>query len=182
MKGLVFLLGLLPTIYASLVHITLLVKMTFIILLLVSESAKNGDILKLRNSNRLASFYFPIDVKNAWQLLVKSEDSFGNPNAFVTTLIEPYNADPSKVVSYQTWEDASNINCSPSYGAQFGSPLSTITTQIDMTLIVPPLRSGYYVVTQIMKVQRLHLLWKTIRQATLDSVRAILKSGSFWYQ
>ncbi|KAL1570345.1 lipase 2 [Candida albicans P57072] len=181
MKGLVFLLSLLPTIYASLVHITPASEDDFYNPPAGFESAKNGDILKLRNSpNRLASFYFPIDVKNAWQLLVKSEDSFGNPNAFVTTLIEPYNADPSKVVSYQTWEDASNINCSPSYGAQFGSPLSTITTQIDMTLIVPPLRSGYYVVTPDYEGPKATFaVGRQSGQATLDSVRAILKSGSF---
>ena len=104
--------------------------MTFIILLLVSRSAKNGDILKLRNS--LTDLLVSISLLMS-RMLGNSWSNLKIPlvtNAFVTTLIEPYNADPSKVVSYQTWEDASNINCSPSYGAQFGSPLSTITTKL----------------------------------------------------
>ena len=50
MKGLVFLLGLLPTIYASLVHITPASEDDFYNPPAGFESAKNGDILKLRNS------------------------------------------------------------------------------------------------------------------------------------
>ena len=48
MKGLVFLLGLLPTIYASLVHITPASEDDFYNPPAGFESAKNGDILKLR--------------------------------------------------------------------------------------------------------------------------------------
>ena len=43
----------------------------------------------------------PLKIQNSWQLLVRSEDSFGNPNVIVTTVIEPVNADPSKIASYQ---------------------------------------------------------------------------------
>ncbi|KAG8204737.1 Lipase 1, partial [Candida africana] len=87
------------------------------------ESAKLGEILKLRKTpSKLSSMFFEIDIKNSWQLLVRSEDSFGNATAIVTTVIEPYNADPSKVLSYQTFEDSANIECSPSYGMQYGAP------------------------------------------------------------
>ena len=104
------------------------------------ESAKLGEILKLRKLPVNSVVCFEIDIKNSWQLLVRSEDSFGNATAIVTTVIEPYNADPSKVLSYQTFEDSANIECSPSYGMQYGA-WSTVATQIDMALMVPMLEA-----------------------------------------
>ncbi|EMG49566.1 Lipase 1, partial [Candida maltosa Xu316] len=112
------------------------------------EDAAPGEILKIRKTpNALSSSFFEISIKNSWQLLLRSEDSFGNATAIVSTVIEPYNADPSKVLSYQTFEDSANINCSPSYGMQFGSPFSTIATQVDMTFMVPILNAGYFIVS-----------------------------------
>ena len=147
MRDLILFLSLLQTIFASLFSLKPPSQDDFYKAPAGFKAAKPGDILKTRKSpNKPSSLYAPVEVQNSWQLLVRSEDSFGNPNAFVTTIIQPKNADPSKVVSYQNWEDASNINCSPSYGLQLGAPLSTILTQLDMTFIVPPLKSGYYVV------------------------------------
>ena len=145
------------------------------------KAAKPGDILKTRKSpNKPSSLYAPVEVQNSWQLLVRSEDSFGNPNAFVTTIIQPKNADPSKVVSYQNWEDASNINCSPSYGLQLGAPLSTILTQLDMTFIVPPLKSGYYVVLPDYEGPKSTFgVGRQSGKATLDSIKAVLKTKDF---
>ncbi|EMG49987.1 Lipase 1 [Candida maltosa Xu316] len=145
------------------------------------EDAALGEILKMRKTpNSLSSAFFEISVKNSWQVLVRSEDSFGNATAIVTTIIEPNNADPSKVVSYQTFEDSSNINCSPSYGMQFGSPFSTIATQIDMTFMVPLLNDGYYVVSSDYEGPKSALgAGRQAGHAILDSIRAVLSSGNF---
>ena len=145
------------------------------------ESAKLGEILKLRKTpSKLSSMFFEIDIKNSWQLLVRSEDSFGNATAIVTTVIEPYNADPSKVLSYQTFEDSANIECSPSYGMQYGAPWSTVATQIDMALMVPMLKQGYYVVSPDYEGPKsTFTVGRQSGKATLDSIRAILKSNKF---
>lgn len=145
------------------------------------EAAKPGDILKTRNTPSVpSSLYLPILIKSAWQLLIRSEDSFGNPNAFVATLIQPLNANLSKLVSYQSWEDASNIDCSPSYGMQFRSPVTTVTTQIDMTLIVPLLQNGYYVIIPDYEGPKsAFTVGRQSGKATLDSIRAALQTGTF---
>ncbi|KAI5963197.1 uncharacterized protein KGF55_002989 [Candida pseudojiufengensis] len=142
------------------------------------ENAKSGDILKYRNTpNKLRSIYFPLNVANSWQLLVRSEDSFGNPNAFVTTIMEPYNADPNKVVSYQTYEDSAHIDCSPSYGFLYGASMSTLGSQTDMTLMVLALNRGYYVVSPDYEGPKsAFTAGRQSGYATLNSIRATLNS------
>ena len=121
-----------------------------------------------------------MEVKNSWQLLVRSEDSFGNAAAIVTTVIKPFNADPSKVVSYQSWEDAANIECSPSYGMQFGAPLSSVQTQVDMIFIVPLLNKGYFVVLPDYEGPKSTFgVGRQSGKATLDSIKAVLKTKDF---
>lgn len=108
---------------------------------------KNGDIIAVRQTPvQVRSLIFAMDVKNSWQLLVRSEDSFGVANAFVTTILEPYNADPKKVWSYQAWEDANNIDCSPSYSLLYRAHPDTITTQTEIPFIQYGLSKGWYVV------------------------------------
>lgn len=142
------------------------------------ESAKLGEILKLRKTpSQISSLFIPVEVKNSWQLLVRSEDSFGNATAIVTTVIEPFNANPSKVVSYQSWEDAANIKCSPSYGMQFGAPLSSAQTQVDMIFMVPLLNKGYFIVSPDYEGPKSSFTAGTQSgKATLDSIKAILQS------
>ncbi|EGW31184.1 secretory lipase 1 [Spathaspora passalidarum NRRL Y-27907] len=145
------------------------------------EAAAPGDILKIRPAPaQLSSLFIPVNVKNVWQLVVRSEDSFGQPTAFITTIIEPFNADPSKVVSYQTMEDSASLNCSPSYGLQSGSPISTIATQYDMTFMVTALDQGYYVASPDYEgFISAFTVGRRSGQAVLDSVRAVINSGNF---
>lgn len=142
------------------------------------EDAKVGDILAVRKApSSLSNTYMPIDVKNVWQLLVRSEDTFGNANAIVTTVIEPYSADPNKVVSYQAYEDSANIDCSPSYGMLFGAPLSTIATQTEMPFVIMALKNGYYVVSPDYEGPKsTFTVGGQSGKAVLNSIRAILNS------
>uniref|UniRef100_A0A060T861 ARAD1D04400p n=1 Tax=Blastobotrys adeninivorans TaxID=409370 RepID=A0A060T861_BLAAD len=79
------------------------------------ESAPNGQILRSRIPPQSLSFD---NLAAAYQLLVKSTNSFGNAIASVTTVLVPNNAQFNKVVSYQAAEDASYIGCAPSYTMQ----------------------------------------------------------------
>ncbi|CAK7895549.1 lipase 1 [[Candida] anglica] len=112
------------------------------------ESQPLGAILKSRKQDHTFGIVvIPEKIEGAYQYLVRSEDSFGNPIAAVATLFIPKNADPNKLLSYQVAEDASNINCSPSYAMQLGSnPDTIVTAQIEQLLVQGGLNQGWYVV------------------------------------
>ena len=123
--------------------------------------------------------FFPSKVQNSWQLLVRSEDSFGNPNVLVTTVLQPFNADSSKVVSYQAYEDSAKFDCAPSYAIQYGSDISTFATQAEMPFISVLIDQGYYVVVPDYEGPKLTFtVGRQSGQATLNSIRAALKSGN----
>ncbi|RCK66367.1 Lipase 4 [Candida viswanathii] len=145
------------------------------------EDANVGDILQYRTTpNAITGAFFPSKVQNSWQLLIRSEDSFGQPNVFVTTIIQPFNADPSKLVSYQVFEDAAKLDCAPSYALQYGSSITTITTQAELPFIAVLLNQGYYVVVPDYEGPKLaYTVGRQSGQAVLNSVRGALKSGNF---
>ena len=143
-------------------------------------TAKPGDILKLETLPVLLVVYiYPLLLKRL-ATFNQIRRLFWKSNAFVATLIQPLNANPSKLVSYQSWEDASHIDCSPSYGMQFKSPATTVTTQIDMTLIVPLLQNGYYVIIPDYEGPKsTFTVGRQSGKATLNSIRAALQTGAF---
>ncbi|EFX03523.1 secretory lipase [Grosmannia clavigera kw1407] len=53
---------------------------------------------------------YPINLQNSWQILYRTTDSLNNATATVLTVLVPYNADFSKVLSYQIAEDAASPN------------------------------------------------------------------------
>ena len=63
------------------------------------------------------SIPLPVDVsvESVHQYLFRTTDSLGNPIAAVNTLIQPRNADPSKLLAYALFYDSSNPACEPSY-------------------------------------------------------------------
>lgn len=144
------------------------------------EAQPLGSILKTRNvPNPLTNVFTPVKVQNAWQLLVRSEDTFGNSNAIVTTIIQPFNAKKDKLVSYQTFEDSGKLDCAPSYAIQYGSDISTLTTQGEMYYISALLDQGYYVVTPDYEGPKsTFTVGLQSGRATLNSLRATLKSGN----
>lgn len=141
-------------------------------------SSSPGDILRSRLiPTALRSVVLPLKVKNTWQLLVRSTDIHGNPSAIVTTVIQPFNADPSKLVSYQIAEDAAGTDCAVSYAIEVGAPpISTIATQAEMIVVSAILNEGWYVVTPDYEgFNGEFTVGQQAGQATLDSVRAALK-------
>uniref|UniRef100_A0A0L0NY35 Triacylglycerol lipase n=1 Tax=Candidozyma auris TaxID=498019 RepID=A0A0L0NY35_CANAR len=142
---------------------------------------KNGDIINVRNTPvQVRSLIFPMNVKNSWQVLIRSEDTFGNPNAFVATILEPYNAIPSKVWSYQMWEDANDIDCAPSYALLSGASYDTINSQTEIPIIQYGLSKGWYVVVPDYEGPKsAFTVGRQSGQAILDGIRAALSSGYF---
>ncbi|KAI5949407.1 hypothetical protein KGF54_005642 [Candida jiufengensis] len=111
------------------------------------ESAPVGKIVRKREvPHRLTNVFTPMKVQNAWHIMVRSEDSFNEPNVIVATIIKPFNANPNKLISYQPFEDSRNPDCAPSYAIQFGSNINTLITQSEMVNVDVMLKQGYYVV------------------------------------
>lgn len=76
----------------------------------------NGDIIDIREVG-LSIIWQNID--HAYQISYRTENTFGSPKADVTTVMIPNNH-RGQVVSYQMWEDANNLKCSPSYSLATG--------------------------------------------------------------
>lgn len=145
------------------------------------ESKSPGDVLKHREMNNLFGIVvIPEKIKSVHQFLVRSEDSFGEPIAAVTTVFEPYNADPTKLLSYQAAEDAANIDCSPSYAMQLGADADTIlTAQIEQLLAQAGLNEGWYVVIPDHQGPKsTFVVGESAGHIVLDSIRATLRSGN----
>ncbi|KAI5959849.1 uncharacterized protein KGF55_005081 [Candida pseudojiufengensis] len=145
------------------------------------KSAEPGTILKKRHvPNKLTNIFTPIKVKDAWQIMVRSENSFNEPNVIVATIIKPFNADPKKLVSYQTFEDSISPDCAPSYAIQFKSNIKTFTTQFEMFNINILLKQGYYVVIpDYQGPDASYTAGKQSGYAVLNSIIATLDSGKF---
>ncbi|KAF4958827.1 hypothetical protein FGADI_2171 [Fusarium gaditjirri] len=147
------------------------------------ENASPGDILAYRKApGKLAAFQaIPLNVKDVWQVSYRSTDVFGNPQASVSTIIIPYNADPSKVISYQIAEDAAYINCSPSYVLQQGTNTSYAGTgSVEVLLMAGALRQGWIISSPDWEgPQSSFIEGVQAGQSTLDSIRAALRSNKF---
>lgn len=139
---------------------------------------KNGEIINFRPvPGMIRSVYAPANVKNAWQLLVRSEDSRGKPSAAVTTVLEPFDANPEKMVSYQAAQDSSTNDCSPSYSILFNAPMKTVLLQVEMILIQTALAKGWYVnLPDHEGLKGAFTAGIQSGKATIDSLRAALNS------
>lgn len=137
-----------------------------------------GEVIRSRPAPaQLRSIYFPINIKLAHQVLFRSNDGDSNATAAVMTIMEPYNADPTKVLAYQVAEDAASIDCAPSYAYLYGASLGTILTQAEMILIEQALEEGWYVISA--DYQGPNSAFTAARQSghiVLDSIRATLST------
>lgn len=143
------------------------------------ESSPPGTILRTRAvPNQLAAFAtFPQNLANSWQILYRTTDSLGNAQATVTTVMEPHNADSTKLLSYQVAEDSAYQGCAPSYVLQQGSGSSGLVTQAELLLMDAALERGWYVSTPDYEGPiSAFTAGLQAGQATLDSIRAVLAS------
>ncbi|CAN6674025.1 hypothetical protein TRVA0_050S00342 [Trichomonascus vanleenenianus] len=116
-----------------------------------------------------------VSVQEAYQLLYRTSDTFGKPEATVTTVLVPNNADFNKLLSYQIPVDAAYVNCAASYSLQMGSNINAFTSQAELALIEYCLDLGWIVNAPDFDGPKAALTAATQSgQATLDSIRAVL--------
>lgn len=140
-----------------------------------------GDIIRSRPvPNSLAILgTFPVNIKQADQLLYRTTDAKGNPQAVVTTVIVPTNADYTKHLSYQIEYDSAWTGCNPSVALQQGLDPDSFAAQYSILLYIAALNQGWVVSTSDYEgSQAAFTAGKQAGQATLDSIRAVLKSES----
>ncbi|CUM65894.1 uncharacterized protein PRCAT00003544001 [Priceomyces carsonii] len=144
------------------------------------EKYKNGHILKHRVVEDFGFFKIPVKAKEAHQYLVRSEDSMGNPNAIVTSLFVPYDADPSMLVSYHIAQDSSDADCAISYGLQLNTTWETwVMPQLEEAVFQTFLYEGYYVVVPDHEGPKASFgVGRQSGHAALDSIRAVLSTGN----
>ncbi|KAI5950070.1 hypothetical protein KGF57_004415 [Candida theae] len=142
------------------------------------EEYEVGAILKHRNTpGPLGSIINKVSVESSWQLMVRSEDTFGNPSAVVATVIKPFNASDDKVLSYQSFQDSGNLDCAISFAIQYKSGFANLLGQLEMYLVSAFLSQGYYVLIPDHEgLQSAFTAGRNSGQATLNSIRAVLSS------
>ncbi|KAJ2955928.1 hypothetical protein NQZ79_g8164 [Umbelopsis isabellina] len=143
------------------------------------QSSAPGTILKTRvmPSPLVGISSFTENVAGAWQFLYRTTDALGNAIATVTTLIEPHNADPTKLLQYQIAEDSASLQCAPSYELQSNG--SGTASVLDVLMIDAALNRGWYVATADYEgPNSVFTCGVTSGQGVLDSIRAVLSSSS----
>jgi len=145
------------------------------------ESAAPGAILNSRKvPNSIAAWgTIPIHVASAYQLLYRTTNTEGFAQAAVTTILVPYNADPTKLLSFQIAEDSASPDCAPSYILQTDTGvLNSGSATIEILFIIACLDHGW--VLNIPDYEGPVAAFASgiqEGQATLDSIRAALASG-----
>ena len=147
------------------------------------EDVAPGTILRHRKPPApIAAFgLIKSNLKDSHQILYRTADSFDNATATVLTVLVPYNADYTKVLSYHVAEDAPNLDCAPSYAFQFGSEtggfFGTIVSQAELLLVQAALEQGWVVIVPDHQGPKAAFLAnKHAGQAILDGIRAALQS------
>lgn len=140
-----------------------------------------GTILSSRKmTNLFGIIVIPEKIEAAYQLLIRSEDSFGNANAITAAVYVPRNGDPKKLLSYQVAEDSSNLDCAPSYAFQlFANPITIVSSQLEQLLVQAGLNQGWYVVVPDYEGPKAAFgAGHQAGKATLNGIRGALHSGN----
>lgn len=137
-----------------------------------------GTILRSRKID-LALFGIVPQQVSAWQLLYRSCDLHGAPEAAVTTVLLPIGAEPDEdrpLLAFQTAIDAVTEKCSPSYALRHGADALGSVTQLEWLLVANALRRGWAVT--IADHEGPHGNFGAPREPgyrTLDGIRAALR-------
>ncbi|POR38543.1 Lipase 4 [Tolypocladium paradoxum] len=114
----------------------------------------------------------------------RTTDSLGSATATVLTVLVPHNADFTKVLSYQVAEDASTIDCAPSYAFQLehaqGPVMGTVVTEAELLLVEAALKQGWIMISPDYLGPKAAFLANALAgYATLDGIRAAINSAPF---
>lgn len=121
------------------------------------------------------AFFGRIRRGAATQLMYRSTDAHGNPEAAVTTVVVPRGRDPRTcpLLSYQCAIDAVAAHCFPSYALRLGSQLVGASVQAEFLFVAAALARGWAV--SIPDHEGLQGMWGAPYEAgfrVLDGLRA----------
>lgn len=141
------------------------------------QHARPGTVLRSRGVE-LAFLGLIPQRFTATQLLYRSTDLNGDPEAAVTTVVVPTQRDPAvvcPVVSYQCAIDAVAERCFPSYALRRGAKAVGALAQLELLLIAAVLAEGWAV--SVPDHEGFHGMWGAPHEPgyrILDGVRATL--------
>ncbi|KAF2675265.1 LIP-domain-containing protein [Microthyrium microscopicum] len=109
---------------------------------------KTGALLKYRKTPKAISLdnKSALKMKEAWQLMYRTQNTVGEPESSVVTVLVPYNATRSNVFAYHWFSDSTYQDCSPSLGMQVGTRTDNTYTQKQTGILVSALAQGWHVV------------------------------------
>lgn len=146
------------------------------------QHAVPGTVLRSRDVELAFMGLIPQRVK-ATQLLYRTSDMHGNPDATVTTVIAPAERAPGKViplVSYQCAIDAVSSRCFPSYALRRHAHATGAVAQFEFLLVAAALAEGWAV--SVPDHEGRLGMWGAPKEPgyhVLDGVRAALSSERF---
>ena len=111
------------------------------------EHAKPGTILRSRDVE-LALFGLIPQKFTATQLLYRTTDMHGDPEATVTTVVVPVERDPhtpTPIVSYQCAIDAVASRCFPSYALRLKAKALGALAQLEFVMVAAAVAEGWAV-------------------------------------
>lgn len=137
------------------------------------ETTLPGTVLRVRPVE-VAMFGRVGQPVDAWQLLYRTADLGGLPQASVTTVLRPRNAEPV-LLSYQCAIDGVASSCFPSYALRRGSKAFGAVPQFEFLLVLHALRRGWTISIPDHEGPDGH--WGSPQEpgfCTLDAIRAAL--------
>lgn len=137
------------------------------------EQTAPGTVLRSRTIDAAAFAALPQNVQ-AWQVLYRTTDSLGNPEAAVTTILEPHDPKPGlPLLSYQVAEDSPALQCAMSYEYQLAGGHENYVAQAEILLIDAAIAKGWAVtVPDYEGPQSAYVAGRQAGQAVLDGIRA----------
>jgi hypothetical protein len=143
------------------------------------QHAAPGTVLRSRDVELAFMGLIPQSIR-ATQLLFRTTDVNGNPEATVTTVIVPAEVAPGKtipLVSYQCAIDSISSKCFPSYALRRRAKALGSLTQLELLLITAAVAEGWAV--SVPDHEGLNGLWGVPCEPgyrILDGIRAALSS------
>lgn len=149
------------------------------------EDLPPGTVLRHRKPpSPITGFTFSADefLRDAYQILYRTNDRTNAATATVVTVLIPHNPDFGKVVSLESAEDAASIDCAPSFGFQQASSLypklESPTAQLQVLIAEDLLNRGWIVIVpDIQGPKAAYPPREIAAYASLDAIRATLNAA-----
>ena len=134
-----------------------------------------GTVLKTRTfAYHFVGIALPL---TAVQLLFRTTNAIGKPAVSVTSVVRPPNADPAKVLSYQSFYDSLNPNDEPSFAISGGVTPGGFIPNVELPIFSSFLLAGYNIVVPDTEGETADFAaGPEYGMDTLDAIRAALRS------